>query len=232
LKRHSIAEIAEQIRPFDTSLIAIDGKPGVGKTTFAAHLSALLTIRAVHLDDYLRRNRIGFTDFLRYEDLRRSLRGRPVIVEGVCMLDVLDRLALRPDSFIYVQAPFADQYLDQSHPLIREVSAYTDRLQPAEEANFVFVQAGRGPQKGKTQAGPQISIDTYLARRRSRISFGLTAAGMVTLAIGLMFIVVGSSAHRDALTRLGAEGSSLIGAGLATVFMSSLWIFLAHSARQ
>jgi hypothetical protein len=232
LSGQSIAEIAKKIRLSDASLIAIDGLPGAGKTTCAARLSALLTIRAVHLDDYLRRDCIGFTEFLRYEDLRRSLWGRPVIVEGVCMLDVLDRLELRPDRFVYIKVPFANQHLDQSHPLIREVSAYTDRLQPAEEADFLFVRSGCGPKECKTRAGKQISIDTYLTKRRSQISLGLTATGMIMLAIGVMFVVVGSSPHRDSLTRVGAEDLSLVGTGLATILMSSLWIFLARSARR
>jgi hypothetical protein len=226
----SIAAIAERIRGSGASLIVIDGLPGAGKSTLAASLSALLTIRAVHLDDYLAHECVGFTDYLRYEDLQRALLRRPVIVEGVCMLDVLDRLTLRPDQFVYLQAPFAEQHLDRSHPLVREVRAYTDRSHPVERANLVLARSECGAKSCKTPAGRQFSIDAYLMKNRSQISLGLAAAGMIMLAMGAIFVVVGLSAHGEPLTGVG-RNFSLVGTGLATMLMSCLWIFLARLAR-
>jgi len=226
----SIDEIAEQIRWTDASLIALDGLPGSGKTTFAASLSALLTIRAVHLDDYLGRDCTGFTDFLRYEDLQRALLQRPVIVEGVCMLDVLDRLELRPDQFIYVQAPFAERHLDRNHPLVREVRAYAERSRPVERANLVLARSESVAKKHKNLTVRQSIIDACLMRNRSQISLGLAAAGMIMLATGAILVVAGSSAHGEAVTRVDGRDFSLVGAGLLTMLMSSIWIFLARSA--
>ena len=231
-REQSIAEIANRIRQSNASLIAIDGLPGAGKTTFAARLSALLTVRTVHLDDYLRRNCIGFTDYLRYNDLQRALLERPVIVEGVCMLEVLDRLALRPDQFVYLQASSAGQPLTQSHPLVQEVSAYTDRLHPEERANLFLVGSGFEPKKCKTRAGQKFNIDRYLMKRRSQIALALAGAGMIMLTIGAIFVVAGSSAQGVSLARIGAEDPSLVGTGLTTILMSSLWILLACAARR
>ena len=230
LRGQSIAEIARQIRRTEGSLIALDGLPGGGKSTLTASLSALLTIRAVHLDDYLVHGSVGFTDYLRYEDLRHALLQRPVIVEGVCMLDVLDRLELRPDQFVYLQAPFAERHLDQSHPLVREVRAYTDRSNPVERANLVLARSECGPKKCKTHKGRQSSIDACLMRNRPRISHGLAAAGMIMLATGAIFVVIGSSAHGEAVTPIDDRDFSLVGAGLLTMLISSIWIFLARLA--
>jgi hypothetical protein len=202
----SIAEIAERIRLSGASLIVIDGLPGAGKSTLATSLSARLTIRAVRLDDYLVHDCVGFTDYLRYEDLRRALLRRSVIVEGVCMLDVLDRPDLRPDQFVYLQAQFAEQHLDRSHPLVREVRevrAYTDRSHPAERANLVLYRSECGPKSCKTPVGRRFSIDAYLMRDRSQISLGLAVADMIMLAIGAIFVVVGSSAHAESLMPAG-----------------------------
>jgi len=230
LRGQSFVQIARRIRQTDASLIAIDGLPGAGKSTLAASLSALLTIRAVHLDDYLVHGSVGFTDYLRYEDLQRALLQRPVILEGVCMLDVLDRLELRPDQFVYLQAPIATRSLDRSHSLVREVRAYTDRSHPAERANLVLARSECGPKKDKTWAGRQSSIDACLMKNRSQISLGLAAAGMIMLAVGAIFVVIGFSAHGGAATRVDGRDLSLVGAGLLTMLMSSLWIFLARLA--
>ena len=226
----SIAEIAERIRESDASLIAVDGLPGAGKSTLAAGLSAMLAIRAVHLDDYLEHESIGFTDYLRYGELRRALLHRPVIIEGVCMLDVLDRLGLRPEQFVYLQAPFAEQHLDRSHPLVREVRAYTNRSHPVERANLVLARSEGGASQYKTPAGRRFNIDAYLMKNRSQISRGLAAAGMFMLAMGAALVVVGSSAQGESLTPVGSE-FSLVGTGLATMLISCLWIFLARLAR-
>lgn len=228
----SIAEIAKQIRRTHASVIAIDGFPGVGKSTLAASLSALLTIRAVHLDDYLAHESLGFTDHLRYDALQCALEHRPVIVEGVCMLDVLDRLDLRPDQFIYLQAPFAERRLDRSHPLVREVRAYTDRSHPVERANLALARSESVPEKYETWADRQSSVDAYLMRNRSRISHGLTATGMIMLATGAFFVVIGFSALGDAVTRVDGRDFALVGAGLLTMLMSSIWIFLARLGRR
>lgn len=230
LPGRSIGEIADQVRRTDASLIALDGLPGSGKSTLAASLSARLAIRAVHLDDYLVHGCVGFTDYLRYEDLRRALLPRPVIVEGVCMLDVLDRLELRPDQLVYLQAPFAARLLDRSHPLVREVRAYTDRSQPLERANLVLARSESGPKKYKTQAGSPSTLDAYLIKHRSRISVALVAAGMAILATGTILVLTGSSAHFDAATPVDDGQSSLVGAGLLIMLMSSIWILLARLA--
>ena len=230
LRGQSFLQIARRIRQTDASLIAIDGLPGAGKSTLASGLSALLKIRAVHLDDYLGRERIGFTDSLRYEDLRRALVQRPVIVEGVCMVDVLDRLSLFPNHFIYIQAPIAERYLDQSHPLVRDVRAYTDRTNPVERANLVLARSECVRKKYETRTGRRSIIDACLMRHRSQISFGLAATGMISLAIGAIFIVTGYEAHDEAGAHLDGPNLSLVGAGLLTILTSTIWIFLARAA--
>jgi hypothetical protein len=230
LSGQSIVEIAERIRWTDASLIALDGWPGSGKSTLAAGLSALWTIRAVHLDDYLVHGSVGFTDHLRYEDLRRALLQRPVLVEGVCMLDVLERLELRPDQLVYLQAPIAEQHLDRSHPLVREVRAYTDRAHPVERANLVLARSECGPMMNNARTGRWLSLDACLMKNRSSISLGLAASGWVMLAAGAIFVVAGSFAQGETATRADSRDLSLVGAGLLTMLMSSIWIFLARLA--
>jgi hypothetical protein len=226
----SVAEVAGRIRGSDTSLIALDGLPGAGKSTLAARLSALLSIRTVHLDDYLAQESVGFTDYLRYEELQRALLRRPVIVEGVCMLDVLDRLELRPDPLVYLHAPFAERHLDRSHPVVREVRAYTDRTHPAERANLVLTRSESAAKRYETGAARRFSIDACLMRNRSQIAAALAAAGMIMLAMGVISVVVGSTAHGGSATQVVGGDLSGVGIGLLTMLISSICIFLARSA--
>lgn len=226
----SIGELAERICSSGASLIALDGCPGAGKSTLAARLSARLTIRTVRLDDYLVPEPTGFLDFLAYEELQRALLRRPVIVEGVCMLDVLDRLDLRPDQLVYLRAPLAERHLDRSHPLVREVRAYADRRRPMERADLFLTRAEHEPNKYETHSDRGFCIDAWLTRNRSHISLGLTAAGIIMLAIGAISVVVGSTALGGSLTDVAAGDFSLVGLGSGIMLTSSIWIFLARLA--
>ena len=227
LRGPSFVQIARRIRKTDESLIAIDGLPGAGKSTLASGLSAISKNRTFHLDDYLGRERIGFTDYLRYEDLRPALAQRPVIVEGVCMLDVLD---LHADHFVYLQAPSAERTLERSHPLVREVRAYTDRSHPVKRADLVLVRSECAQKNHKPRTGRRSITDACLMRHLSQISIGLAATGMISLAMGVAFVATGSDVHGEAGTHLDSPNLSLVGAGLLTILTSSIWIFLAHAA--
>jgi pantothenate kinase-related protein Tda10 len=84
-------------------LIAIDGADGVGKSSLASWLAWQLGAPAIHLDLYLIRN----SDPLRWriDDLQRTIDTRlvehtkPLVVEGIMILDALGKIGtLRPSS--------------------------------------------------------------------------------------------------------------------------------------
>lgn len=231
LPSQTLDKIARRIDPTETSLIAIDGLPGAGKSTLASSLAERLRIRTVHLDDFIDPECTGFTDDLRYEDLRSALVQRPLIVEGVCMRDVLDRLSLSPTRFVYLQAPIADRHLDRTHPLVREVRAYTDRRHPVQRADLVLTRSECAHHNRETEAGRWSLADAFLMRHRSQISSGLTAAGAVGLAIGAVLIVAGSGTHRPTDAHLDGWNLDLVGAGILTILTSGISILLASAAR-
>jgi hypothetical protein len=87
-------------------LIGIDGLDGSGKTSLAAWLSWQLEMPAVHLDLYMMRdsNPLQF----RAHDLKaaldaRATQERPVIVEGILLLKVLDEISRTPDLLVFVR---------------------------------------------------------------------------------------------------------------------------------
>ena len=216
-----------RIRLSEASLIALDGLPGAGKSTLAIRLSADLGVKSVHLDDYLVRNGVGYTDYLEYGEIRRALSVRPVIVEGVCMLDVLDRMGLRPDQLIYLRAPCSARYLDVGHPLVREVNAYGDRARPIEKATFVLLRSAPQQKQLGGLKRHEERLDAYLSRNRTRFSRLLAIAGVVTLAMGGLAAIVPSSGTSDGyLLRIGGARFSISDVGLLTMLISGLSLFL------
>jgi hypothetical protein len=114
-------------------LIAVDGPCGVGKSTLASWLCWQLE---------------------RTDDLQRLINaridnGRPVIVEGVLLLDVLAQIDRSPDFLIYIRGESADPNEDEDiaalapnlHRVLRE---YGSRQQPEKRAQFVLDRATHG----------------------------------------------------------------------------------------
>ena len=227
----SVDEIANRIRLSPTRLIAIDGMLGAGKSTLSEALSARLTIKTVHLDHYLEHECIGFSGHLQYDALQSALEHRPVIAEGVCMLEVLGRLGLRPDLFIYLDDPVGSKALDRDHPLVGEVIAYTEKFRPAEQADFVVLRPRIGVAHLSSQAEEHSILDACLTRNRSRFSRWLVAAGGIMLVIGALLVALGLSEQSQSTSRDGQGISPPLLAGLVTLVISSIWIFIARLSR-
>ena len=87
------------------SLVAIDGAPGSGKSTLARALARRLGIRAIHVDKFLRKRRGAYLTALRWEPLRQAIAASRTtrLIDGVCVLEVLDRIGQRTHELLYVQ---------------------------------------------------------------------------------------------------------------------------------
>lgn len=123
----SSEELVEQLREViankSLNVITIDGKDGAGKSTLARSTCSQLMFQHIELDQYLIKKKDHFVDFIRYDDLSAAIRatmknGSPIVVEGVCVLAVLERLRIVPDCKIYVKRTdplgswFDEQYFD------------------------------------------------------------------------------------------------------------------------
>jgi uridine kinase len=85
-------------------LIAIDGADGIGKSSLASWLAWQLGMPAVQLDLYLTSlERIQWlaADLKRVVD-RRLDQQRPLIVDGVLVLDALDEIGRNADFVVFV----------------------------------------------------------------------------------------------------------------------------------
>jgi cytidylate kinase len=86
-------------------VVAIDGVDGSGKSTLANTLSQMTGWAVLRLDDYLQRDQSTYVQHIDLKRLRTDLCAVPgiVLVEGVCVLRVLERIDEPLQSHIYVK---------------------------------------------------------------------------------------------------------------------------------
>ncbi|HEX9209262.1 MAG TPA: hypothetical protein VF901_02020 [Bradyrhizobium sp.] len=116
-------------------LIGIDGLDGSGKSSLAAWLSWQLEMPAVSLDLFIvpDSSPLAFqTEHLAAVVNARSTTERPLIVEGVLLLDALDAIGRRPDMLIFVERDGNGSTMPQ------HVAPYIERQQPRARASHVL----------------------------------------------------------------------------------------------
>ena len=86
-------------------VIAIDGSCGTGKTNLAYRLAGDLYMKAIDLDDFFTPSSGDFVNELNYGLLKqatmRTYKKHSMIISGLCMLHVLNRLCISYDTLIY-----------------------------------------------------------------------------------------------------------------------------------
>lgn len=169
------------------TVIGIDGINGSGKSCLAEQLAPLLRAKHINLDDFLNPSQGGFLNHLRYDELRKvisqAMAEGPVIVEGVCLREVLRRLCLEAELHIYIKhnivcgywqggsflnSGFLDEALaeekeralrddaDTLSGLRLELINYHHKYLPHENPDFVYERRVREPVlNGAEQSGAQ-----------------------------------------------------------------------------
>lgn len=125
-------ELPKQRRPI---IIGIDGQNGAGKTSVASWLAWQLGAKALHLDLYSTYDAEGRRVGWREDDLAQAIKNRvdsqrkPIIVEGVLLLEALGAIKRNTDFLVYVRRrdttscnklPSVVRYLQSRNPPIRQ----------------------------------------------------------------------------------------------------------------
>jgi uridine kinase len=118
-------------------IVTIDGRFGVGKTTLGRYLAWHFNVSLIETDLFLipaRDHLIHLDDQINRIIERRITTPRPVIVEGIAMLQLMKRIHRVPDFSIYVTNP--------KHPsgevMDRRLSTYEAAFSPSAIANIVI----------------------------------------------------------------------------------------------
>lgn len=116
-------------------IIGIDGQDGTGKTHIAAWLAWQLGVKALHLDLYYTYDADGHRTGWRAHDLSQTIeqrvdvQERPIIVEGILLLEALKTIQRKADFLVYVRRretrsykklPCVVRYLGSRNPPIRK----------------------------------------------------------------------------------------------------------------
>lgn len=240
---HSYEALTRQVAGSRQGLIAIDGYHAAGKSTIAREVAARLRVPCLHLDDFLVRNQGAFLECLRYEQLSLALCQRPVIVEGVCMLAVLRRLAVTADLFVYIRAAerlrpaqaaamASSDLSDRPHytGLSREVADYHRLFEPAQKADIVYVNEAIS-QGGGIVSPDRTDIDIAFIQAKTKLAMTLAVGGMLSLVVGLVVLLFGVTGNDRTLFKMGMLEVSARGLGGVIMATSGIWAFFAYKAR-
>src|SRR6266487_6868506 len=132
-----VQEVKSQLYPWRKFTIGVDGHDGVGKSVLARYLAWELDLPAIETDLLIVRD--ATPPAYRYDDLTglvgaRHTLNRPVILEGVFLLDTLDKIKVDCDFLIYVEG----EKDDSSHLLTTKLREYDQVFSPKTKANHVF----------------------------------------------------------------------------------------------
>jgi hypothetical protein len=227
----SFRELASLIVTVPEGLVAIDGYLGVGKSTLATEIADLLGMRCVHLDDFLLPGRQEFVRFLHWPELARALANRPVLVEGVCLLEVLGRLDVRADMLVYVDSPNPEKRTATKRtPLSQEVISYHKRFRPIDVADVIYSRLG-SVRSEQPMSDDEARIDIAFIQAKTRLSITLAIGGMLALLVGLIVLLHGVTGQDQALITLASVRISASGIGGVIMITSAFWAFAAYQAR-
>ncbi len=91
------------------SIITIDGVDGVGKTTLSIKIAEVLCLSNIELDDFVQKNQDGYIKYIDYDRLLdRIISNKPVIIEGICIQQILNKIQVNSDVTVYVKV--VDRY--------------------------------------------------------------------------------------------------------------------------
>lgn len=131
-----VASLAPVLYNLPPKIIAIDGRPGSGKTTLGRFLAWWFNISLIETDHFL----FGGEGRYRYrtDEIARIIRFRldrelPVIVEGVTVLRQLAQMNLEADFLIYVDNADAPTLRPEYEV---QFEGYEAEFKPRQRANF------------------------------------------------------------------------------------------------
>ena len=121
-------------------IIAIDGPNGVGKTKLGRYLSCVFNSSLIETDLFSARP--GFEhDYDQIKKIinKRLTRNRPVFVEGVTVLQILDLVGVKPDYHIYWEnVHHSDSSIDRADRLGVALRRYCEKYKPKQNADLAI----------------------------------------------------------------------------------------------
>ena len=137
---HTASGVASVLLGSGVLRVAIDGTDGCGKSTLAEALGPLLGAKVLHLDEFVKK---GLGAYIRNLDLSRLAKhlasSELILVEGICVLEALERVSLPADALVYVKRMSHGYWSDEEElhtelPVEEHLARIKAALQPMAEA--------------------------------------------------------------------------------------------------
>ena len=110
-------------------VIGIDGLDGCRKSDLACRIAGHIHYQVINLDDFLDKNKGSYVDHIDVDGVRDAIRGKRSIIEGVCLLHVIELASLKLDFSIYVQRRRLGLWADEDWlGLDQDVDEYLEKL--------------------------------------------------------------------------------------------------------
>jgi adenylate kinase family enzyme len=135
--RQAVEALAPVLKDLPGKIVAIDGRDGVGKTTLGRYLAWHFNVALIETDLFIREGAARFER--RVDEVRRIIdfrlrKPRPVIVEGIAVLQLFDEMQCRPDFLIYAQS----REHSTSETMEQLLERYESRFHPTKTADLVL----------------------------------------------------------------------------------------------
>jgi hypothetical protein len=153
--------VSSKISGVEHAVVGIDGAMSIGKSPMARQLGQAIGAEVVELDVFHSHDGAPYVEKIDTDRLRRTLTralesGPPVVIEGVCLLDVLRRINIDPTVLVFIkpgQRSIAGDFIDPDlteddmlrnigtgklAALDREIGLYQRRARPHERADVLF----------------------------------------------------------------------------------------------
>ena len=130
-------KIKEKLYPWRKFTIAIDGFDGAGKSPLGRYLSWKLQVPLIETDlliiSHSKPVNFDLECLQKLVNARHSL-DRPVIVEGIKILETLKNINIDPDFLVFVE----NLGFSGSHSLESEIKEYLSKFKSKEKAVFLY----------------------------------------------------------------------------------------------
>ena len=222
ITRDATHNLIKRTRPL---VVAIDGELGAGKTTLASELSRIHNYSCIHLDDFLQQEQGMFVNAIKLSELRKALHvaKRPLIIEGICLLQILRLLDVSPSVHVFLGHEHGNvQY--KSSPIISEVDKYIQEYQARETADLRLCAM----QYHQTN---QLDVDIAYIKAKTIVSAILALGGILAIIVGAL--VLNSGIQSENSTVLSILGAEVTAKGVGAVILSSsvMWAYFSYLSR-
>ncbi|WKJ88901.1 hypothetical protein QZJ86_12805 [Methylomonas montana] len=204
-------------------IIGIDGELGVGKSVLANQLSASFKLPVISMDQYCSSGTGQYVEGLNLVALRKAIEmfPTPVIVEGVCLLKVLERIRLNADIHFFLFSEPGISYTSNSK-VVTEVNDYISEYEPRNKTNWVF---------NMNQQTNSLDVDIAYLKMKTIVAVVLAFGGITALIVGAIVLTLGVNAANSAVFEIGGFKVTAEGIGAVILGSSVFWAYFAYLSR-